>query len=200
MAHQPSPQDRGDAETRRTGDVRDDQTPGTDRTDDVRGRRDDVAPAGYRPGDRDLDRDDADGRDRGYRETRTPERVETREGTREPKPAKTSAAATFGLVFGLSALLSALTLLLTPLALVLGIIGLVLGIAGISMTKRVGVTGRGLAVAGIVLSVLGIVVSLVLIIGITTVLNNDQAVQRLQDQVQQLQNQLPDDLQPTDAG
>lgn len=47
------------------------------------------------------------------------------------RPAKTSAAAAFALVFGVAALLSVLTVILSPVGLVLGIIGLVLGVLGI---------------------------------------------------------------------
>src|ERR671921_1422811 len=72
------------------------------------------------------------------REARTPSpEVEQRVMTR---PAKTSAAAAFGLVFGVAALLSVLTVILSPVGLVLGIIGLILGFVGIRMARRTGVT------------------------------------------------------------
>ena len=61
------------------------------------------------------------------------------------RPAKTSAAAAFALVFGVSALLSVLTIIVGPLGIVLAIIGIILGIVGIRNARRVGVTGKGVA-------------------------------------------------------
>jgi heme O synthase-like polyprenyltransferase len=55
---------------------------------------------------------------------------------------KTSAAATFALVFGLAALFCALTAILSPAAVLFGVIGVVLGIVGLAMAKRPGVTAR----------------------------------------------------------
>jgi hypothetical protein len=46
------------------------------------------------------------------------------------RPAKTSAAAVFALVFGLAALFCALTGILSPAAVLFGIIGIVLGSSG----------------------------------------------------------------------
>ncbi len=107
------------------------------------------------------------------------------------KPAKTSAAAVFSLVFGLSALLSVLTVLLAPLAIILAIIGIILGIVGMKMAKRVGVTGKGVAIGGLALSVIAILLAATAAIGITTFLNNDAAVNRLDKQVQKLRDNLP---------
>jgi len=110
-------------------------------------------------------------------------------------PAKTSAAAVFALVFGLSALLAALTVILSPLALVLAIIGIILGIVGMKMVKRAGVTGRGVAIGGLVLAVLALILSITVIAGVTTVLNNQSAVDRLDKQVQKLRDNLPDKVE-----
>jgi len=67
---------------------------------------------------------------------------------------KTSAAAAFALVFGLSALVSWFT---GPLAVLFGLLGIILGAVGASKAKREHhVTGRGLAIAGIVLGLLGL--------------------------------------------
>ena len=64
--------------------------------------------------------------------------------------AKTSAAATFGLVFGLSALFCALTAILAPAAVLFGLIGLVVGLVGIKKGKLPHVTGHKLAIAGVI--------------------------------------------------
>jgi len=113
----------------------------------------------------------------------------------QTKRAKTSAAATFALVFGLAALLSVLTIILSPLGLVLGLIGIVLGVVGLKMAKRPGVTGKGVAIGGLVLAVLAVLLSAAAAIGITTVLNDDSAVQRLEQRVEQLRSQVPQDVE-----
>lgn len=110
------------------------------------------------------------------------------------KPAKTSAAAAFALVFGLSALLSVLTVILSPLGLVLGLIGIALGVVGMKMAKRPGVTGKGVAIAGLVLSVLAVLLTVAIAIGLTTFVNDDSAVNRLEQQVERLRDQLPTDV------
>lgn len=107
------------------------------------------------------------------------------------RPAKTSAAAVFALVFGLSSLLSVLTVVLSPLALVLGIIGIILGVVGIRMARRPGVTGKGTAIGGLVLAVIGTLLAIAVGVGVTTFLNNQSAVDRLQHQVDQMRNDLP---------
>ena len=106
-------------------------------------------------------------------------------------PARTSAAAVFALVFGLSALLAVLTVILAPLALVLAVIGIILGIIGMRMARRAGVTGRGVAIGGLVLAVIALILSITVIAGVTTVLNNKSAVDRLDKQVQKLRDNLP---------
>lgn len=71
-----------------------------------------------------------------------------------PVQAKTSAAAAFALVFGLSALITALLVVLSPVAVVFGLIAVVLGVVGIGraranqVTGQQVVTGRGLAIGG----------------------------------------------------
>ena len=107
------------------------------------------------------------------------------------KPAKTSAAAVFALVFGLSALLAVLTILLAPLAIVLSLIGIVLAVVAFRMTSRVGVTGKGVAVGGLALSLIALLLAITAAVGITTFLNNQGAVDRLNKQVQQMQDKLP---------
>ncbi|MBQ0905342.1 hypothetical protein [Micromonospora sp. U21] len=104
--------------------------------------------------------------------------------------AKTSAAATFALVFGVAGLFSVLTAILAWVGLVLGIIGIILGIAGLKMARRPGVTGRGVAIGGLVLSILAVLIGLGLAAGITTFLNNEGAVDRLQQQVDDLRDKL----------
>ncbi|GAB3939426.1 hypothetical protein [Micromonospora vulcania] len=104
--------------------------------------------------------------------------------------AKTSAAATFALVFGVAGLLCVLTAILAWAGLVLGIIGIILGIFGLKMASRPGVTGRGVAIGGLVLSILAVLLGLGLAAGITTFINNDGAVDRLQQQVDDLRDKL----------
>ncbi|GLZ62285.1 MULTISPECIES: hypothetical protein [Micromonospora] len=104
--------------------------------------------------------------------------------------AKTSAAATFALVFGVAGLFSVLTAILAWLGLVLGIIGIILGIVGLKMSRRPGVTGRGVSIGGLVLSILAVLIGLGLAAGITTFVNNENAVDRLQTQVDNLRDKL----------
>ncbi|MFF5173801.1 hypothetical protein ACFY3U_14315 [Micromonospora sp. NPDC000089] len=112
-------------------------------------------------------------------------------GRRTAAPAaKTSAAATFALVFGVAGLLSVLTAILAWIGLVLGIVGIVLGIVGLRMAARPGVTGRGVAIGGLVLSVLAVLLGLALAAGITTFVNNQGAVDRIQSGVDDLRDKL----------
>lgn len=116
----------------------------------------------------------------------------TRKGAVVGSP-KTSVAATFALVFGLSALFTALLALLAPLAVVFGLIGLILGIVGIKKAKEVDVTGRGVAIGGLVLSVLGLLLGIALLVGATIFVNTgglDQLEQRIQD----VRGQLPENV------
>ena len=96
--------------------------------------------------------------------------------------AKTSAAATFALVFGLAALFCALTAILSPAAVLFGIIGIVLGIVGLAMAKRPNVTGKGVAIGGLVTSVLG---------GLSALVNDEARLDQLQNQVDDLRGDLP---------
>lgn len=110
---------------------------------------------------------------------------------------KTSAAAVFSLVFGLSALFTALLAFLAPLAVVFGLIGLVLGFVGLSKAKEIDVTGRGVAIGGIVLSVLGLLIGIALLIGLTIFVNNgglDSLEQRINDLRSEIPSELPSEL------
>lgn len=107
------------------------------------------------------------------------------------RPAKTSAAAVFGLVFGLSALFSVLTVLLGPLGIVLSVIGLVVSIFGIRNSRLPGVTGRGTAIGGLVLSIIALLLGAAMALGLTFFLNNEQALNRVEQQVQQWRTSLP---------
>jgi hypothetical protein len=111
------------------------------------------------------------------------------------RSAKTSAAATFALVFGLSSLFTALLALLAPLGVVFGLIGLVLGIVGISKANQIDVTGKGVAIGGLVLSVLGLLLGIALLVGATIFVNSgglDQLEQRIQDVRGEIPTELPD--------
>lgn len=105
--------------------------------------------------------------------------------------AKTSAAAAFALVFGVSALISVLTAILASVGLLLGIVGVVLGVAALKTTRRPGVTGRGVAIGGLVLSALAVLLALAVAAGISTFVNDEGAVDRLQERVENLRDDLP---------
>ena len=113
------------------------------------------------------------------------------EEVRPTRPAKTSAAAVFGLVFGLAALFCALTGILAPAALVFGIIGLVLAVVGLKMAKRAGVTGRGVAIGGLVTSLIGLVLGGVVLAGITAVVNDQKQLDRIQNYIDDARSNLP---------
>ena len=109
----------------------------------------------------------------------------------EMRPAKTSAAAVFSLVFGLAALFCALTAILSPAAVVFGLIGLVLGIVGLKMAKRVGVTGKGVAIGGLVTAVLGLLLGGAVIGGLSALVNDEQRLDQLQNQIDELRSDVP---------
>ena len=113
--------------------------------------------------------------------------------TAVPSPPKTSAAATFSLVFGLSALFTVLLAVLAPIAIVFGLIGLILGVVGMKKTKDIDVTGKGLAIGGLVLSVLSLLLGIALLVGATIFVNSgglDAVEQRIQD----ARGELPDEI------
>ena len=105
--------------------------------------------------------------------------------------AKTSTAATFALVFGVSGLISALTVILSSIGLILGVIGIVLAVVGMRMARRPGVTGRGVAIGGMVCSILAVLIAVAFAAGVTTFLNDREAVDWLQPQVEQMRDDLP---------
>jgi membrane-bound ClpP family serine protease len=109
----------------------------------------------------------------------------------EARPAKTSAAAVFALVFGLAALFCALTAILSPAAVVFGIIGIVLGIVGLTMAKRVGVTGKGVAIGGLVTAVLGLLLGGAVIGGLSALVNDEQRLDQLQNRIENLRDDVP---------
>jgi hypothetical protein len=113
--------------------------------------------------------------------------------------AKTSAAATFALVFGLAALFCALTGILAPAAIVFGIIGIVLGIAGLKMSKRPGVTGHGVAIGGLVTAVLGLLLGGLVTAGAAAIVNDDAQLDRISNKIDQLRDDVPSGDQVQDA-
>lgn len=110
------------------------------------------------------------------------------------KPAKTSTAAVFSLICGLTAVYAVLTVLLSPIGMVLSIVGLLLGYFGIRAARTMGVTGKGVAISGIVLSLIGLVGSIVIAAGVTFFLNDEDAVQRFENSVEDLRDDLPQDV------
>ena len=107
------------------------------------------------------------------------------------KKHKTSVAAVFALVFGLSALFCALTAILSPFAVVFGIIGIVLGVFGLKMAKRPWVHGKGVAIGGLVTAVLGLLLGAAVLAGATLLVNNDKALNRIQTQLDKLRDTAP---------
>lgn len=107
---------------------------------------------------------------------------------------KTSAAAVFALVFGLSALFCALTAILSPVAVVFGLIAIVLGVVGLKKAKLPRVTGRGVAIGGLVLGLLGLLLGGALIAGLTTVLNDQRQVDRIERRLDDLKENLPTEV------
>jgi len=105
--------------------------------------------------------------------------------------ARTSAAATFALVFGLAALFCALTASLSPAAVVLGIIGIALGIVGLAMAKRPNVTGKGVAIGGLVTAALGLLLGGAVLAGASVLVNDEQRLDQLQNRVDDLRSSLP---------
>jgi len=102
--------------------------------------------------------------------------------------AKTSAAATFALVFGLAALFCALTAILSPAALLFGVIGVVLGIVGLAMAKRPGVTGKGVAIGGLVTALLGLLLGGAVLAGASVLVNDERRLDQLQNRVDDLRD------------
>ena len=125
---------------------------------------------------------------------RREEHVETVRPTDRPHavlPAKTSVAATFGLVFGLAALFCALTAILAPAAVLFGLIGILVGIAGLKMARRPGVTGRGVAIGGLVTAVLGLLLGAAVLAGAAVVVNDEQRLDQLENWIQDVRADLP---------
>jgi hypothetical protein len=209
MARQ-DPTDDPNGSTRIGGDAR---PSGTHTGADVTGRTTGTptdrphVPEHTRTTDTHVDRDmtpDDDRRDYGRVDTgRDHESHVGREVDRShdvrTKPAKTSAAATFALVFGLAALFCALTGILSPAAVVLGLIGLVLAIAGFKMTKRLGVTGKGLAIGGLVTSLLGLLLGAAVIAGAAAFVNDEANLDRIQGFVDDARAKLPSGSEVTDT-
>jgi hypothetical protein len=104
---------------------------------------------------------------------------------------KTSAAAAFALVFGLSALFCALTGILSPFAVLFGLIGIVLGVVGMKKAKLPGVTGRGVAIGGLVTAVLGLLLGAAVIAGAAALVNDDAQLDRLENRIEQLRQDAP---------
>jgi hypothetical protein len=108
------------------------------------------------------------------------------------KSAKTSAAATFSLVFGTSAVLTLLMLVEIYVATLLGLIAITLGVVGLRMARRRGVTGKGVAAGGTALGLTAVVLSVMVFAGVSTFLNDESAVDRIERQLDQLRERLPD--------
>lgn len=112
----------------------------------------------------------------------------------EMQRAKTSAAAAFALVFGLSALFCTLIVFLAPLGVLFGLIALILGIAGIVMSNRAGITGKGVAVGGLVLGLLGLLLGAAILAGVAVYVNDPENIERIEQQLQQLREEVPTEI------
>lgn len=106
------------------------------------------------------------------------------------KPARTSAAAAFALVFAVAAVVTVLTVVFGPVGVVLGIIGLGLGVVGIAASRKPGITGRGVALGAIVLSIVAILGGGAAMLGVQTILNDQSALDRMEQQVQRWRDQI----------
>jgi hypothetical protein len=136
------------------------------------------------------------------------ERTVTRRSTAEPAVGatttadlrrwKTSAAAVFALVFGLSALFCALTAFLAPLGVAFGLIALILGIVGIVMSNRPGVTGKGVAIGGLVTGLLGLLLGAAILVGAAVYFNDPENIDRIERQLEQLREDLPTEVPSPD--
>ena len=110
----------------------------------------------------------------------------------EGAPAKTSAAAVFALVFGLVALLAALTGLLAPVAVLFGLIGLILGVVGNRAAKKPLTTGKGVAIGGLVLSVIALLLGIAAIVGVASVVSsNPQILDQINNLVTSARSKVP---------
>jgi predicted PurR-regulated permease PerM len=107
---------------------------------------------------------------------------------------KTSAAAVFALIFGLSALICVLSLIFAPVALPLALIGLILGIVGIRKAKLAHVTGRGVAITGLVMSILALLLWIAAAIGLAIVANSPGLLDQVNQFYEDAQQNLPDEL------
>lgn len=106
--------------------------------------------------------------------------------------AKTSAAAVFSLVFGLIAVLDALTGLLVPVAVVVGVVGLVLGIVGIRRGAKPLKAGTGVAIGGLVLSVIALLLCIAALVGVaTTLTSNPQLLDQIDNLVSSVRVTIP---------
>ena len=109
-----------------------------------------------------------------------------REVAEDRRPAKTSAAAFFGFLFGFSALL---TFFLGPVGIVFGLLGLILGVAGRRRAAdEARVSGGAIATTAVVLSVIGLLLSLAVTVAAGAYLTDagnrsslDDAVQSIRD-------------------
>lgn len=110
-----------------------------------------------------------------------------------PRP-KTSAAAVFALVFGLSALFCILTVFLAPLGIALGLIAVILGIAGIGKSRRPEITGKGVAISGLVLGLLGLLVGAAILAGVAVYFNDPDNMERVEQELRQLREALPTEI------
>lgn len=132
-----------------------------------------------------------DGRDGTARREAAVETVRPTDRRHGVKPAKTSAAAAFGLVFGLAALFSALTAILAPAAVLFGLIGVIVAAAGMKKAKLPGVTGRGVAIGGLVTSLLGLILGAAVLAGAAVIVNDEQRLDQLERQITELRADLP---------
>jgi hypothetical protein len=120
--------------------------------------------------------------------------VEGEENSSRVARAKTSAAAVFALVFGLSSLFTALSVILAPLAVVFGLLGIVLGLLGMRSARTPGITGKGVAIAGLLLGVGGLLIGVAVTAGLTTFLLDERNLDRVQRQLDTLRGRLPTEI------
>lgn len=114
---------------------------------------------------------------------------------REDLPkAKTSAAATFALMFGVLAFFGILSILFSPIALPLAVLGLILGIVGIARTRDPEVTGKVLAVVGLVLSLLALLLTVAAVVGGFFLFDDPGVISWMENRLADVKANLPSEV------
>lgn len=121
-------------------------------------------------------------------------------GGAPPVKAKTSAAAVFAVVFGLSSVIVGLLLVLAPIAIVFGLLAMILGVIGMRNARKSNVddgtlvTGRGVAIGGLLLGLLGLLLGVAVLVGAAALLSERVNLERVERGLQNLREEIPSEL------